>query len=146
MTVDNTQRAVSAEPLLNAAFKVAQRGDSALSTRYWVAAVQAEAYASLGDTDSRMRALDQAERVQALSGQIHNGGWLRFDGSRLAEERGACYLQLGRPDLAEEVLTTALAQDLSLRRRGAVLTESTWRPWASTRAMSTRHSTTPTPL
>ncbi|MEU6230112.1 transcriptional regulator [Streptomyces sp. NPDC047042] len=118
-----TQRAFSAEPLLDAAFKVAQRGDSTLSTRYWVAAVQAEAYAYLGDSDSCMRALDEAERVQTLSGQIHNGGWLRFDGSRLAEERGACYLQLGRPDLAEEALTTALAQDLSLRRRGAVLVD-----------------------
>lgn len=74
-----------------------QRGDSALSTRYWVAAVQAEAYASLGDTDSCMRALDEAERVQTLSGQVHNGGWLRFDGSRLAEERGACYLQSDAP-------------------------------------------------
>lgn len=48
---------------------------------------------------------------------------MRFDGSRLAEERGACYVELGRPDLAEPVLRDALSQDLSLRRRGGVLTD-----------------------
>ncbi|MEV6142646.1 tetratricopeptide repeat protein [Streptomyces sp. NPDC051992] len=56
-------------------------------------------------------------------GHSRNGGWLRFDGSRLPEERGACYLQLGRPDLAEDALTAALAQPLSLRRRAAVLSD-----------------------
>lgn len=66
----------------------------------------------------------EAEKVHALDGaHPYNGGWLRFDGSRLAEERGACYLQLGRPDLAEEALTAALAQPLSLRRRAAVLSD-----------------------
>ncbi|WP_225821001.1 tetratricopeptide repeat protein [Streptomyces naphthomycinicus] len=44
-------------------------------------------------------------------------------GSRLPEERGACYLQLGRPGLAEDALTAALAQPLSLRRRAAVLSD-----------------------
>ncbi|GAA0653289.1 hypothetical protein GCM10009548_19140 [Streptomyces malaysiensis subsp. malaysiensis] len=34
----------------------------------------------------------------------------RFDGSRLAEERGARYVQLGRLDLAEQVLQNALRQ------------------------------------
>ena len=52
---------------------------------------------------------------------MHTGGWLRFDGSRLAEERGACYVELKRPDLAEVALTQALNQDLSPRRRGSVL-------------------------
>ncbi|WP_395296404.1 helix-turn-helix domain-containing protein [Kitasatospora hibisci] len=112
-----------AAPMLSAASRVAQRGDGQLSTRYWVAAVQAEAYAGLGDLDACQEALDAADQVHALDGQIHNGGWLRFDGSRLAEERGTCYLELGRPDLAEKSLTAALKQDLSLRRRGAVLAE-----------------------
>ncbi|WP_405842458.1 tetratricopeptide repeat protein [Streptomyces sp. NBC_01518] len=63
-----------------------------------------------------------------LSGPAPKCGWLRFDGSRLAEERGARYLQLGRLDLAERALTTALGQDVlasgqSFRRRGAVLTD-----------------------
>ncbi|WP_436740283.1 tetratricopeptide repeat protein [Streptomyces sp. BBFR102] len=63
-----------------------------------------------------------------MGGDSANGGWLRFDGARLSEERGARYVQLGRFDLAEETLTGALKQsDLaaghSYRRRGAVLTD-----------------------
>ncbi|WP_313879510.1 transcriptional regulator [Streptomyces sp. FIT100] len=117
------RRAPAAQPLLAAASQIARRGDSALSTRHWVAAVHAEAYAALGDIDACTRALDEAEKVHSLDDHSHNGGWLRFDGSRLAEERGACYLQLGRPDLAEDALTAALAQPLSLRRRAAVLSD-----------------------
>ncbi|MGW2261391.1 transcriptional regulator [Streptomyces sp. NPDC001780] len=117
------RRAPAAQPLLAAASQIARRGDSVLSTRHWVAAVQAEAYAALGDIDACTRALDEAEKVQWLDGHSHNGGWLRFDGSRLLEERGACYLQLGRPDLADDALTSALAQPLSLRRRAAVLSD-----------------------
>jgi hypothetical protein len=59
--------------------------------------------------------------VRELSGGANNGGWLRFDGSRLAEERGACYVQLRRPDLAEYALRGTLGQDLSSRRRASVL-------------------------
>ncbi|WP_309226137.1 tetratricopeptide repeat protein [Streptomyces lunaelactis] len=58
----------------------------------------------------------------------NNSGWLRFDGSRLAEERGARYVQLGRLDLAETALLSALeqralAQGQAFRRRGAVLSD-----------------------
>ncbi|MEY6568313.1 helix-turn-helix domain-containing protein [Streptomyces sp. PGLac3x] len=114
--------------LLGAAARLARRGDSALSTRQWVASVQAEAYAGLGDLTACERAMDQAETVRELGGDSANGGWLRFDGARLEEERGARYVQLGRFDLAEETLTraltqTALAAGHSYRRRGAVLTD-----------------------
>lgn len=124
----NEHRYTDATSALSAAEKVARRGDSSLSTRHWVASVQAEAYAGLGNLFACERALDEAENVADLSGPAQNGGWLRFDGSRLAEERGARYLQLGRLDLAERALTTALAQDVlasgqSFRRRGAVLTD-----------------------
>ncbi|MFE1936202.1 helix-turn-helix transcriptional regulator [Streptomyces sp. NPDC059474] len=106
--------------------RIARRGDSSLSTRHWVAAVQAEAYAGLGDLTACERALDKAEQVEDLTGPAQNGGWLRFDGSRLGEERGARYVQLGRLDLAERTLRSALAQDAlaegqSFRRRGVVL-------------------------
>ncbi|WP_380284860.1 helix-turn-helix transcriptional regulator [Kitasatospora purpeofusca] len=117
------KRFTTAAPILSAAALVARRGDGELSTWYWIAAVQAEAYAGLGDLDGCMRALDTADQVHALGGTVQNGGWLRFDGSRLAEERGTCYLALGRPDLAEPSLTAALRQELSPRRRGAVLAE-----------------------
>ncbi|WP_207944475.1 hypothetical protein [Actinomadura rubrisoli] len=49
--------------------------------------------------------------------------WLRFDGARLAEERGTCYAALGRPDLASAALTEALKTATSLRRRGSILTD-----------------------
>lgn len=112
--------------LLSAAERLARRGDSALSTRHWIAAVQAEAFAGLGDLTACEHALERAEKVTGMTGSAQNGGWLRFDGSRLAEERGARYVQLGRLDLAEQVLQDALrqgalAEGQSYRRRGAVL-------------------------
>ncbi|WP_109638982.1 helix-turn-helix domain-containing protein [Lentzea atacamensis] len=112
-----------AAPLLELATGLAHRGDPALSTRQWVAAVQAETFAGLGDLAACQRALDTAAEVQHLRGPVHNGGWLRFDGSRLAEERGTCYVNLGRYDLAEAALTDALAGDLTARRKAGVLTD-----------------------
>ncbi|MFC8827550.1 helix-turn-helix transcriptional regulator [Streptomyces sp. NPDC057137] len=117
------RRFQDAVPLLTAAARLAEHGDSQLSTRYWVAAVQAEAFAGLGELNACQHALDRAEEVHALTGTVHNGGWLRFDGSRLAEERGTCYVVLGRPDLAERALTNALGQSLSPRRQSGVLTD-----------------------
>jgi tetratricopeptide (TPR) repeat protein len=111
-----------AVPMLDAAGRLARHGDSQLSTRYWVSAVQAQVYAGLGEFDACKRALDQAEEVQGLSDPCP-GGWLRFDGSRLPEERGSCYVALGRLDLAEEALNKALSPKLSLRRQGSVLTD-----------------------
>ncbi|MFF5130100.1 helix-turn-helix domain-containing protein [Streptomyces syringium] len=113
---------------LTAAERISQRGDPQLATRCWVAAVQAEAFAGLGDFVKCERALDEAEKVRDLDENSQNGGWLRFDGSRLAEERGARYVQLGRLDLAEQTLNLALQQEElaaghSYRRRGAVLVD-----------------------
>ncbi|WP_326646019.1 hypothetical protein OG884_15320 [Streptosporangium sp. NBC_01755] len=112
-----------AVPMLDLATNLSRRGDSGLSTRHWVDVVRAEALAGLGDFDGCQRALDAAEHVRDLTGQIHNGGWLRFDGSRLHEERGACYTMLRRPDLAEVVLVDALTHNLSARRRAGVLVD-----------------------
>lgn len=112
-----------AMPLLDVAAVLAERGDGALSTRYWCQAVRAQALAGLGDRDGCERALDAAEEVHRLDDGMHNGGWLRFDGSRLPEERGSCYIELGRADLAEPVLVDALNRDLSERRRGSVLVD-----------------------
>ncbi|WP_419996933.1 helix-turn-helix domain-containing protein [Streptomyces boninensis] len=117
------QRHAETVPLLSLAEQVARRGDTQLSTRYWVSAVKAEAYAGIGDLDNCRRALDEAEEVHALNGAVHNGGWLRFDGSRLDEERGTCYAQLGRPDLAETALNHALDTARSPRRHGSIHTD-----------------------
>lgn len=113
-------RCAEAASILSVAERVSQRGDSQLSTRYWVAAVQAEARAGLGDLDACNCALDTAEQVHALNGPVMPGGWLRFDGSRLSEQRGIYYRELGRADLAEEALTEALNGTTSLRRRGGI--------------------------
>ncbi|MGW4412459.1 hypothetical protein ACWEJ6_51285 [Nonomuraea sp. NPDC004702] len=112
-----------APPMLDAAARLSRRGDSSMSTRHWVEVVRAEALAGLGDFDGCQRALDSAEQVYGMTGQIHNGAWLRFDGERLAEERGTCYVTLRRPKLAEAVLTEALTHSLSTRRRGGVLVD-----------------------
>jgi transcriptional regulator with XRE-family HTH domain len=117
------RRFAEAAPLLDLAATLARRGDPTLSTRQWIAAVQAETYAGLGDLDGCQRALDTAAEVQHLRGPVHNDGWLRFDGSRLSEERGTCYVTLGRYDLAEAALTDALAGDLTARREAGVLTD-----------------------
>ncbi|MEW1723604.1 helix-turn-helix domain-containing protein [Streptomyces sp. NPDC093109] len=122
------QRYHQAAQMLGAAERLAGRGDSDLSTRHWVASVQAEAYAGLGDLDACERAMDRAENVRDLPVDSVRGGWLRFDGARLAEERGSRYVRLGRLDLAENALKdaleqTALAYGQSYRRRGAVLTD-----------------------
>ncbi|WP_234347809.1 hypothetical protein [Streptomyces specialis] len=109
--------------LLETAERIARRGDSQLSTRHWVAAVQAEVFAKVGDYEACSRSLDKAEQVRSLGSGMHNGGWLRFDGSRLAEERGTCFAALDRPDQAEAALTEALKQPLSSRRRGGVLVD-----------------------
>lgn len=84
-----------ATQLLDAAEHLACRGDKSLSTRQWIASVQSEAHAALGDLDACERAMDRAETVRDLHPDSTNGGWLRFDGARLAEERGSRYLQPG---------------------------------------------------
>jgi transcriptional regulator with XRE-family HTH domain len=117
------RRFADAAPMLDVAATLARRGDPSLSTRHWVAVVQAETFAGLGDFDSCQTALDTAAEVQRLRGQVHNGGWLRFDGSRLAEERGTCYVTLGRHDLAEAALVDALQGTLTARRKAGVLTD-----------------------
>lgn len=117
------QEFTQASSILTVAARVAHHGDSHLSTRHWVAAVQAQAHAGLGDLDACNRALDSADQVLTLSGPVSPGGWLRFDGSRLAEERGGCYLALGRADLAETALTEALNETVSLRRQGSIITD-----------------------
>lgn len=117
------QQYAQADSILSAAARVAQHGDGQLSTRYWIAAVQAQASAGRGDLNSCQHALDAAGKVRDLTGSVNPGGWLRFDGSHLAEERGTCYLALGRADMAETALTEALGHSVSLRRRGSLLTD-----------------------
>lgn len=109
--------------VLHAAWQAANLGDGSLATRYWVSTTTAHAYAGRGDAYACNSALDVADGVLSLSGRMGTGGWLRFDGSRLAEERGSCFVSLGLYKKAEPELTRAFAQKLSLRRRGMVLSD-----------------------
>jgi transcriptional regulator with XRE-family HTH domain len=112
-----------AADVLDAARRVSRNGDSQLPTRQWIAAVWAQALAGLGDLGGCQQGLDAADQVLDLSGPGSPGGWLRFDGTRLGEERGTCYLTLGQADLAENELNNALARTVSLRRRGSILAD-----------------------
>jgi hypothetical protein len=114
---------VQAAQILTAADAVARNGDRQLATRQWVASVQAQAQASLGISSDCDRALDTAAGVVQLPASASPGGWLRFDGSRIAEESGTCYLATGREAQAEAALTQALGQGISPRRRGSLLTD-----------------------
>jgi hypothetical protein len=110
-------------PLLQQAQHLSHRGDTALVTRFWAAAVEAEAQAGAGNLSACQAALDHARGVVDVKGGT-NGGWLRFDGSRLPEQRGACFVRLHQPDLAEPVLQEALIQlSAPTRRRGMVLND-----------------------
>lgn len=117
-------RFADAIPMLELSAHLAKDGDRQLSTRQWVDAVAAQAFAGMKDSVACENAIESAAAVQGMTGQIHNGGWLRLDGSRLHEERGSCYVQLGRVDEAESALLSALGGlSLSARRRGNVLTD-----------------------
>jgi transcriptional regulator with XRE-family HTH domain len=116
------QRFADAVPLLELSRSLARRGDSHMSAANWASAVLAQALAGLGDQAACERALEQADEVQALA-QPSNGGWLRFDGSRLAEDRASCYLQQRRPGLAEPILLALLRKQHSGRRRGIALVD-----------------------
>jgi len=50
-----------------------------------------------------------------------NGSWLRFDGMRLAEQQGTCYVRLGQPNLAEPALQEALTRLPSISRLRAMV-------------------------
>lgn len=112
-----------ASTILSAAARVARRGDSQLTTRHWVAIVQAQAAAGQQDLERCERALEAAHHVTGMHHPNNPGGWLRFDGSRLEEERGACYLALGESEVAAVAFSGALQRASSPRRRGSLLTD-----------------------
>jgi transcriptional regulator with XRE-family HTH domain/tetratricopeptide (TPR) repeat protein len=94
--------------LLQGAHRLTEQGDSSLPTKYWVAAVEAEATSGVHDLVSCQRALDQAQGV--LEKKTQNPTWIRFNGTRLPALQGACYVRLQQPDLAIPALQDALQQ------------------------------------
>lgn len=106
-------------PLLKQAKDIAQRGDPTLPTAYWVAATCAEAQAGVGSLAACQRAFEQASNVYNLTEK--GPDWIRFDGSRLPELQGACYVRLGQPERAEPLLQEALQQNVKSSRRHAMI-------------------------
>jgi transcriptional regulator with XRE-family HTH domain len=107
-------------PLLKEASQLAARGDSQLPTRYWAAAVEAEAQSGSGRLVDCQRALEIAQGVTAIT--TAGPAWTRFDASRLPALRGACYVRLAQPNLAVPSLHEALKQfEKPGRKRGMVL-------------------------
>jgi tetratricopeptide (TPR) repeat protein len=112
---------VEALPLLHRAKRLAQRGDQSLATRFWVEAVSADAQSGIGNVTLCRKSLDLAQEVTTLPNTSSNGGWLRFDGTRLSEQRGVCYTNLGESRLAELALQEALSQQNNAGRRKAII-------------------------
>ncbi len=118
------ERYEDAYHLLYEARKLSIRGERSLPTRFWVAAVEAEAQSGLGNLSACQDALERANGVLEI--KATHPAWIRFDGSRLPALRGACYVRLQQPDLAEPALQEALRQDQfskPSRKRGMVLTD-----------------------
>ena len=117
---DERPRYGDALPFLQGARRLAERGDSLLPTRYWAAAVEAEAESGIHNLAACQDALERAHGV--LEQRQASPAWTRFDSSRLPALRGACYVRLEEPTLAIPALQEALKQFPKVgRKRGMVL-------------------------
>ncbi len=99
-------------PYLEEARRLAQRGGTP-TTCAWIAAVEAEAQASLGNTHNCQRALERAEQADKQAPTSEDDPYRTgFDSAKLRGYKGTCYLRIQRP---EEALT-ALHGSLALLR------------------------------
>lgn len=112
----------SALPYVQEAQRLAQKGVGGFTTRYWVAAVEAEVLSGIGDLLGCQKALAKAQETPRKGG--FSPPWLRFEAPRLPALQGACFTRLHHPRQAIPALAEALAQQTfqtSSRRRGLVL-------------------------
>jgi hypothetical protein len=63
----------------------------------YLAAVEAEIQAILGDSTACLKALHEAEHIEDQRHSLEDSYWLRFDRSRLAGYKGICFRRLYRP-------------------------------------------------
>jgi tetratricopeptide (TPR) repeat protein len=99
--------------------------DATPSTRAWLASLDAEASAMLGDASGALNALEHSEA--AIEATEDTDGVRPivsfFDRARLAGEQGLCYVRLRRFDDAKTAFQTGLAQlDASSKIRARLLT------------------------
>lgn len=102
------------------------------TVRAYLAAVEAEIQAILGNRESCLKALDAAASVEDQQYSEEEMCWLRFDRSRLAGYQGTCFKRLYNPDdtrthsfldEARQALADALAllNPARIQRRPALL-------------------------
>ena len=102
------------------------------TVRAYLAAVEAEIQAILGNRECCLKALDGAERVEDRLYPQEEMYWLRFDRSRLAGYQGICFRRLYHPEdarthaflnEAQRILTDALTllDPARIQRRPALL-------------------------
>ncbi len=75
----------------------------------WLAAIEAEVHANLGNRSQCMAALRDASKAPSLTSSGDGWTWSRFDEAGLAGFQGVCLLRLGRAAEARAPLEEALA-------------------------------------
>jgi hypothetical protein len=65
--------------------------------RSWLAAVEAEIWANLGDLDACLKAFNVAEYIEDKQSS-EDSYWIHFDRSLLAGYKGVCFRRLYRPE------------------------------------------------
>src|SRR5581483_4136247 len=109
-------------PLLQEAKQLTVRSDR---IRCWLAAVEAEVHAHLGDALACDKALTVAKALAAREPLGEDCYATGFNPSRLAGYEGACFLRLRHPDRALPALQQAVAllDPQAIRRRSTLLTD-----------------------
>ena len=99
---------------------------SPATLRAWLAALESEHQASLGNAAATRSALDRAERAADASGNETKPAWIDyFDRGRLAGFAGVCHIRLDRPDDAISPLNEALdaLPETGVKHRSVLLTD-----------------------
>jgi len=100
----------------------------------WLAGLQAQALATLGENKSCYQALTRAQAAMDRTGTGEDPPWMfHFDAGRLQVVAGSCYRRLGKTRAAERALSGAITSlsagcDSSgcTRRRSEILVELGW--------------------
>jgi tetratricopeptide (TPR) repeat protein len=96
------------------------------TTRSWLAAVEAEACANLGEAKAALSALERAELGLRRAPSEDTPRFISFfDQARLAGYEGICHVRLGRPERAQAKLTEALEglNPTDVKHRAIVITD-----------------------
>ena len=94
--------------LAQGAVEIAERSGTA-TTRAWLASLEAQALASVGDQQSCLGALRRADTALGQARREEDPAWMyEFDHARLMGLTGACYGRLGKIAAAERTLRDAL--------------------------------------